>query len=278
MKKLGTAVLLILVGLLVSCATPPTYPDILNNEQAGILLQRVDSYKGVYVELSINNGEDIYLAPDETYLDPGKRYGCGLPNGTYTLSAKYWTFGNSGYFRGNTEPVTFTIDNDRVLFRVEVIIKIIDNTIVYNVVLSQESGSTIRAASTTNTTAIEGAVAAASQKILEKIPAISKIALMYITAQDQSIADYIIGELEYIWVNEGYFITDRSELNRLRQEQNFGMSGEVDDATAVSIGKFAGADVIVTGRVDGEGDLRRLRLRVLNAQTAQVVGVASEKF
>ena len=87
-----------------------------------------------------------------------------------------------------------------------------------------------------------------------------------------------MGELEYIWVNQGYFITDRSQLDRLRREQNFQMSGEVDDATAVSIGKFAGADIIVTGRVDGEGNLRRLRLRALNTQTAQVVGVASERL
>jgi hypothetical protein len=87
-----------------------------------------------------------------------------------------------------------------------------------------------------------------------------------------------VGELEFIWVNKGYFITDRSQLDRLRREQNFQMSGEVDDATAVSIGKFAGADIIVTGRVDGEGNLRRLRLRALNTQTAQVVGVASERL
>jgi hypothetical protein len=56
------------------------------------------------------------------------------------------------------------------------------------------------------------------------------------------------------------------------------LSGEVDDATAVSIGKFAGADIIVTGRVDGEGNLQRLRLRALDTQTAQVVGVASERL
>jgi len=56
------------------------------------------------------------------------------------------------------------------------------------------------------------------------------------------------------------------------------MSGEIDDETAVSIGKFAGADIIVTGTVDGEGNLHRLRLRALNTQTAQVVGAASERF
>jgi hypothetical protein len=33
---------------------------------------------------------------------------------------------------------------------------------------------------------------------------------------------------------------NRSELDRIRREQNFQMSGEVDDETAVSIGKIAG--------------------------------------
>jgi hypothetical protein len=59
------------------------------------------------------------------------------------------------------------------------------------------------------------------------------------------------------------------------------MSGEVDevdDDTAVSIEKFSGANIIVTGKIDGEGELRRLRLRALDTQTAQVVGVASERF
>jgi hypothetical protein len=64
----------------------------------------------------------------------------------------------------------------------------------------------------------------------------------------------------------------------LRSEQDFQMSGEVDDVTAVSIGKFAGANIIVTGRVDGEGELRRLCLRALDTQTAEVVSVASERF
>ena len=127
-------------------------------------------------------------------------------------------------------------------------------------------------------TGVEGALSRAADETLKNIPQRSKIAIVYITAQDRSTTEYIVGELEFIWVNKGYFITDRSQLDRLRREQNFQMSGEVDDATAVSIGKFAGADIIVTGRVDGEGNLRRLRLRALNTQTAQVVGVASERL
>ena len=125
---------------------------------------------------------------------------------------------------------------------------------------------------------VEGALDRAAEQALKNVPQRSRIAIVYITAQDRGTTEYIVGELEYIWVNQGYFLTDRSQLDRLRREQNFQMSGEVDDATAVSIGKFAGADIIVTGRVDGEGNLRRLRLRALNTQTAQVIGVASERL
>jgi len=128
------------------------------------------------------------------------------------------------------------------------------------------------------TTGVEGALARAAQETLKNVPQRSKIAIVYITALDRSTTDFIAGELEYIWVNDGYTIIDRSQLDRLRREQNFQMSGEVDDETAVSIGKFAGADIIVTGRVDGEGNLRRLRLRALNTQSAQVVGVSSERL
>jgi hypothetical protein len=133
---------------------------------------------------------------------------------------------------------------------------------------------------TTNSTAtgIEGALERAAEQTLRNIPARSKIAIVYITAQDRSTTEFIAGELEYIWVNAGYTIIDRSQLDRIRREQNFQMSGEVDDDTAVSIGKFIGANIIVTGRVDGEGNLRRLRLRALDTQTAQVVGVASERL
>jgi hypothetical protein len=125
---------------------------------------------------------------------------------------------------------------------------------------------------------IEGALERAADQALKNVPQRSKIAIVYITAQDKSTTEFIAGELEFIWVNKGYTIIDRNQLDRIRREQNFQMSGEVDEATAVSIGKFVGADVIVTGRIDGEGNLRRLRLTALNTQTAQVVGSASERL
>ena len=125
---------------------------------------------------------------------------------------------------------------------------------------------------------VEGALERAAEQVLSNVPIRSRIAIVYITARDRSTTEYIAGEPEYIWVNEGYILSDRAQLENIRREQNFQMSGEVDDRTAVDIGKFLGADIIVTGTVDGQDNLRRLRLRALSTQTAQVVGAASERF
>jgi hypothetical protein len=127
-------------------------------------------------------------------------------------------------------------------------------------------------------TGVEGALTRAANETLKNVPEKSKIAIVYITAMDRGTTDYVAGELEYIWVRSGYTIIDRSQLDRIRREQNYQTSGEVDDFTAVAIGKIAGADIIVTGAVDGEGNLRRLRLRALDTKTAQVVGAASERL
>ena len=125
---------------------------------------------------------------------------------------------------------------------------------------------------------IEAALNRAAEQTLRDVPQRTRIAIVFITAPDRSTSDFIAGELEFIWFNSGHILTDRRQLDVLRQEQNFHMSGEVDDATAVSIGRFVGADIIVTGGLYGEGDLQRLRLRAIDVETAQVVGVASERL
>ena len=125
---------------------------------------------------------------------------------------------------------------------------------------------------------IESVLIRAAEQTLIYVAQRSVIAIVFITAEDRGIADFVAGELEFIWVNEGYIIIDRSQLDRLRQEHNFHLSGDVDDETAVSIGRIAGANIIVTGRIDGEGHLRRLRLRAIDTETAQVVGVVSERL
>jgi hypothetical protein len=129
-----------------------------------------------------------------------------------------------------------------------------------------------------NNNSVEGSLTRAADQIITRIPPKSKIAIVYVTSKDEEITEYIANELEFIMVDQGLMLIDRSQLDRLRQEQNFQISGEVDDNQAVSLGKIAGANIIITGAVTGNDNLRRLRLRALSTETAQVVAAASEKF
>jgi hypothetical protein len=55
-------------------------------------------------------------------------------------------------------------------------------------------------------------------------------------------------------------------------ELNFQLSGEVDDTSALEIGKFLGAQTIVSGAISPLADRHRMRIRALNVQTAEVQG------
>ena len=106
----------------------------------------------------------------------------------------------------------------------------------------------------------------------------SIIAIVHIATPNRVLYDFLAGEVEHILVDKGYRVVDRRELDQIRAERDFQLSWEVDDRTAVSIGRFVGADAIIIGRLDGEGQLLRARLRVLDTETALVIGTASEPF
>jgi len=125
---------------------------------------------------------------------------------------------------------------------------------------------------------VEGALERAANDVSKDFNNNARIAIVQISAPDRSTRDYIIGELEYILQQQGYYMVDRAQLDKIFEEQRFGATSDVDDNTAARMGKITGASIVITGRIDGEGNLRRLRLRALNTETARVVGVASEKL
>ncbi|MCL2065687.1 MAG: CsgG/HfaB family protein [Candidatus Cloacimonetes bacterium] len=112
-----------------------------------------------------------------------------------------------------------------------------------------------------------------------RVPTDAVVAVLHVAAPTQAVYEYLFGEIEHILVrNKGYNVSDRSQLDQIRIERDFQLSWEVDDTTAASIGRFVGADAVITGRIDGDGSLQRLRIRVLNTETALVMGTGSEPF
>ena len=127
-------------------------------------------------------------------------------------------------------------------------------------------------------TGIETTIERAIQDLTPRLERNARIAIIDIAAPNNVLKDYLTGETEFKLVNRGFRVVDRIQLDTIRAEQRFQLSGEVDESSAVDIGRLAGADYILTGRIDGEGDLRRFRMRILNVETADVIGNVSVQY
>ena len=117
------------------------------------------------------------------------------------------------------------------------------------------------------------AIRDASDYLNDNIPRGSKIVILNMQSDSAALSDYVIDELIANAVNDRIFtVVDRAQLDIIRAEQNIQYSGEVDDKDALAIGKFFGAQYIVSGAFSELGERYRMRIRALNVQTAQVQG------
>jgi len=72
----------------------------------------------------------------------------------------------------------------------------------------------------------------------DRIPARTKVVVLNFSSKWPELSDYIIEELIGYIVNEGTLtVVDRQNLESIRKEMDFQLSGEVSDDTAQSIGK-----------------------------------------
>jgi hypothetical protein len=92
---------------------------------------------------------------------------------------------------------------------------------------------------------LDFAIRDASDYLNDNIPEGSMIVILNVQSDSAALSDYIINELIANAVNDRIFkVVDRQQLDLIRMEQNFQLSGEVDDNLALLIGKFFGAQTI----------------------------------
>jgi TolB-like protein len=117
------------------------------------------------------------------------------------------------------------------------------------------------------------AIRDASDYLNDNIPKESKIVILNIESNAANLSEYIIDELIANAVNDKNFsVVDRRQLDAIQSEQKFQMSGAVDDKDALAIGKFFGAQTIISGAMRDIGSRYRMTIRALSVQTAQVQG------
>jgi len=120
---------------------------------------------------------------------------------------------------------------------------------------------------------LDGAIREASDYLNKNVPQGSKIVILNIQSVSEALSDYVIDELIANAVNDRVFTAvDRQQLDLIRAEHDFQLSGSVDENLAVSIGRFLSAQTIVSGRVRKLGDYYRMTIRALDVETAQVQG------
>ena len=120
---------------------------------------------------------------------------------------------------------------------------------------------------------LDAAIRETSDYLNRQLPRGNKLVILNIQSGFPALSEYIIDELIANTVNDRVFsVVDRQQLNTIRAELDFQMSGEVDDDTAQALGRMAGAQIIISGAVSRIGDLYRLRVRALSVQSAHIEG------
>jgi hypothetical protein len=102
-----------------------------------------------------------------------------------------------------------------------------------------------------------------------RLPEDTMLAIVSVEADTGSLGDYIFEELWTKFEDSGKFIMlDRRNLERIRTEMEYQMSGAVSDTSARSIGRQYGAQYIIYGRFSSLGNEYRLTAYAADVEKA----------
>jgi len=118
---------------------------------------------------------------------------------------------------------------------------------------------------------IDDAIGITASEMGKRLERNNRVAVLNFSSNWQELSSYVIDELNNTIVRNGSLtVVNRQELDLVRREQNFQMSGEVDDKSAQSIGKFLGAQSVLSGSFTPIGNTYRFRIRVIAVETGVV--------
>jgi hypothetical protein len=101
----------------------------------------------------------------------------------------------------------------------------------------------------------------------------SRLSILNASQINPRLVDYIVEELttQLFNSNVSFTVVERKNLEAVLAEHNFQMSGEVSDDSAVSIGRFLGAEIIITCSIIEQQRMQRLLITALSVETAEIL-------
>ncbi|MDR1251386.1 MAG: CsgG/HfaB family protein [Treponema sp.] len=252
---------------------PPNDPNASAREgESEILINTAEAGRDIAVW--VNNAIAAHIAPKTTEK-------IIVRNGKYIIEVAETTPRRNQWNIGARKQVVVDLSSNRLTLGLLIRYgRLLDLNILQTESLqTRRAGSPQPQRDTGSSGGIEDAVYRAAQTLVDDLPAGATVAIISISSSDGEIAEFVLEELAYLLVETKKFrIVDRKSLDAIKSEHYFQSSGEVDDNSAVSIGKMLGASIVITGSISGSGSTRRLRSKALDVKTAEIVAMTSEPF
>ena len=124
---------------------------------------------------------------------------------------------------------------------------------------------------------IKAAILTHQQMIVEAITEHTQkvrpgVAILDIASEDEELGIFATEEIIQQLVKTRKFrVVDRDSIETILKEHKFQYSGIVSDETAVSIGRFIGASIIITGVIRQRNNHTDFSLKILDVETAEIV-------
>jgi len=258
------------VALFASCATTThSWDSPSNSPGANESVLRFSNTIGMgRVSITINDQSRIINAGTSEIIV--------LPNGSYLIEARALDGNEFGLGRRNAR-LYINVNSEYILFQLTNPYRLgnLNFTIENRLSIENRRGFYIG----TEIAGIENALNHAVGTLIDTMPQGGTIAILNMHSVDPSLAEFAMIELEYrLFRSQRFIIVDRHRLEQIRSEQHLHLSGEVDDASAVSIGHLLGASIVITGDVGSDVLGGRLAFRALDVRTAQLLTMALGRF
>jgi hypothetical protein len=233
-------------------------------DESEIIIQRgPDNQKQEFVSVFIDGilGAEILPNSSEKII---------LPNGPHSISVS--VLGKT------SSTLRFQAQSSRIVFKASIAIAAFTS-----VLLTKESEVSLNPelapAVPSGADSLPQAIALAARAISEGLPERSRLGVINIDSSPAADGEFAVEELTAHLVNMKKFsIVDRRSLEAVLAEQDLHMSGLVDDDSVISLGKLAGAEIVLTGSIGGFGENRRLMVKALDVRTGEIKAMSSQKF
>jgi len=146
--------------------------------------------------------------------------------------------------------------------------KIIISVIAVYAVFAFASCASTKTTAEGGTLSLLEAIEQSAEKIASELPAGSRVAIVAFDSENANLSEFIMEEITGALVDRGIEVADRQNLAYVYQELGFQMSGDVSDETAQSVGKFLGAELVITGQLQNIGSTYRYRASMIRVEKA----------